>query len=144
MAARVKVLFFGRLKELEDAAKAKPAALDFSGVKTAVAGMKSAAEKAKAAQEGARGGDRARLARLNRALVETEQALLAPEGLAGRPWFRNTIYAPGTYTGYAAVVLPGVREAMDKRDWQTAKKEMQALEAALGRAKTKLEEAAVQ
>jgi N-acetylated-alpha-linked acidic dipeptidase len=134
----------GAVKELEDAAKTKGAALDFSAVKTAVAGMKGAAEKTKAAQEGARGGDRARLSRLNRALVETEQALLAPDGLTGRPWFRHTIYAPGTYTGYAAVVLPGVREAMDKKDWETAKREMRAIEAALGRAKAKLEQAAVQ
>ncbi len=133
------------VKELEEAAKAKQAALDFSAVKTALAGMKSAAGEARAAQEaGAKGGDRARLARLNRALVETEQALLAPDGLSGRPWFRHTIYAPGTYTGYAAVVLPGVREAMGRKDWETAEKEMRALEAALGRAKVKLEQAAVQ
>ncbi len=133
------------VKELEDSAKAKQAAFDFSAVRAALAGMKSAAEKAKAAQEaGANRGDRARLARLNRGLVETERALLAPDGLAGRPWFRHTIYAPGTYTGYAAVVLPGVREAMDKKDWETARKEMRSVEAALGRAKAKLEEAAVQ
>lgn len=132
------------VKELEEAAKVKHAAPDFSAIKTALADMKNAAEKAKAAEDSVKGGNRAQLARLNRTLVETEQAFLAPNGLAGRPWFRHTIYAPGTYTGYAAVGLPGVREAMDRAEWQTAQQEMQALEAALRRASAKLERAAVQ
>src|SRR6185369_10425322 len=46
--------------------------------------------------------------KLNRALCEAERALLMPEGLPNRPWFRHAIYAPGQYTGYAAVVIPGV------------------------------------
>src|SRR5208282_2146399 len=43
-------------------------------------------------------------AKLNRALRDAERALLMPEGLPNRPWFRHAIYAPGQYTGYAAVV----------------------------------------
>ena len=51
----------------------------------------------------------------SRALVTFEQLLLAPEGLMGRPWYRHTIYAPGSYAGYAAVVMPGVNEAIDRQ-----------------------------
>ena len=30
----------------------------------------------------------------------------APAGLAGRPWFRHHVYAPGFYTGYGVKTLP--------------------------------------
>ena len=40
--------------------------------------------------------DPAALEPINRALVEVEQELLAPEGLAGRPWFKHTVFAPGS------------------------------------------------
>ena len=43
--------------------------------------------------------DPARAKELNRALVSVEQSLLAQDGLAGRPWFKHTIYAPGSYLG---------------------------------------------
>src|ERR1700692_1690549 len=52
--------------------------------------------------------------RLNRELLGAERALLVPEGLPHRPWFRHAIYAPGEYTGSAAVVIPGVNEALAK------------------------------
>jgi N-acetylated-alpha-linked acidic dipeptidase len=131
-------------KQLEAAAKTQGAPLEFGGLRAAVAGMRDAATNAQRAAEAAsvNGCERAACERLNRALVEVEQALLAPGGLGGRPWYRHTIYAPGTYTGYAAVVLPGVREALDQKNWDGAKREMRALEAALSRATKKLEEAA--
>jgi N-acetylated-alpha-linked acidic dipeptidase len=131
-------------KQLEVLANEQHAPLDLRGVRAAAGGMKDAAAKARRAAETAatNGCAQNSCARLNRALVETEQALLAPEGLSGRPWYRHTIYAPGTYTGYAAVVLPGVREALEKKDWEEARKEMRALEVALGRAQVKLGEVA--
>jgi N-acetylated-alpha-linked acidic dipeptidase len=72
--------------------------------------------------------------RLNQALRGAERALLAPEGLPHRPWFRHVIYAPGEYTGYAAVVIPGVNEALDKGDSERARQQLAALAAALERA----------
>jgi len=60
--------------------------------------------------------------------------LLVPEGLPQRPWFRHAIYAPGEYTGYAAVVIPGVNEALDKGDAERAKQQLAVLTAALDRA----------
>jgi N-acetylated-alpha-linked acidic dipeptidase len=38
-------------------------------------------------------------------------ALATPEGLAGRPWFKNRLWAPGLETGYASETLPGLRLA---------------------------------
>ena len=74
------------------------------------------------------------LDRLNQVLRATERALLVPEGLPQRPWFRHAIYAPGEYTGYAAVVIPGVNEALDKGDAERAKQQLAVLTAALDRA----------
>ena len=73
-------------------------------------------------------------ARLNQALRGAERALLVPEGLPHRSWFRHAIYAPGEYTGYAAVVIPGVNEAIDKGDADRARQQLAVLAAALDRA----------
>lgn len=45
-----------------------------------------------------------------------ERLLTTDDGLPRRPWFRHLIYAPGWRTGYAAVVFPGVRDALDAGD----------------------------
>ena len=49
-----------------------------------------------------------RLQSLGEALRPHRATLSLPEGLPNRPWYRHAIYAPGQYTGYAAVVIPGV------------------------------------
>jgi N-acetylated-alpha-linked acidic dipeptidase len=77
--------------------------------------------------------------KLNQALREAERALLIPEGLPNRPWFRHAIYAPGQYTGYAAVVIPGINEAIDKHDLDRARQQIATLAAALNRAAKVLE-----
>ncbi len=77
--------------------------------------------------------------RLNQALLGAERALLVPEGLPHRPWFRHVIYAPGEYTGYAAVVVPGVNEAIDKGDAERARQQLAVLTVALQRAGKALE-----
>ena len=79
-------------------------------------------------------------ARLNQALRQAEGALLIPEGLPDRPWFRHAIYAPGQYTGYAAVVIPGVNEAIDKHDLERTRQQIAVLTAALNRAAKVLED----
>jgi len=72
--------------------------------------------------------------RMNAKLREAERALLIPEGLPNRPWFHHAIYAPGQYTGYAAVVIPGVNEAIDRGDLRRTEQQIAALAAALNRA----------
>jgi N-acetylated-alpha-linked acidic dipeptidase len=80
------------------------------------------------------------LATLNTSLRAVEEDMLAPEGLPGRPWFRHTIFAPGEYTGYAAVVIPGVNEAIDAKDAVRAQSQLANVTAALVRATETLEE----
>lgn len=62
---------------------------------------------------------------LNQVLLESERALTHPEGLPGRPWYRHQIYAPGFYTGYGVKTLPGVREAIELRQWQVVAEQVE-------------------
>lgn len=60
------------------------------------------------------------LRELNRLLYQSERRLLSEAGLPRRPWFRHQIYAPGFYTGYGVKTLPGLREALEQRNWNEA------------------------
>jgi len=71
------------------------------------------------------------VASLNDRLRHAERALLVADGLPGRPWFHHPIYAPGRYTGYVAVVIPGINESIDKHDLETTRKQIAALTDAL-------------
>jgi N-acetylated-alpha-linked acidic dipeptidase len=79
-------------------------------------------------------------ARLNTALRDAERAFLTV-GLPGRPWFRHAIYAPGEYTGYEAVVLPGIATALDRHNAQMLAEQVQATADAINRAAGILESA---
>jgi N-acetylated-alpha-linked acidic dipeptidase len=79
------------------------------------------------------------VSRLNAALRNGERAFLEPQGLPHRPWYRHAIYAPGEYTGYAAVVIPGVNEAIDKGDSERARQQLAALTATIEHAAKALE-----
>jgi N-acetylated-alpha-linked acidic dipeptidase len=77
----------------------------------------------------------------NQDLRAVEGALLDANGLPGRPWFKHTVYAPGEYTGYAAVVIPGVNEAIDANDSTQAQAGIRVLTDAINRAAKVLESA---
>ena len=77
-------------------------------------------------------------ARVNQALLDTERAVLI-DGLPDRPWFKHSIYAPGKYTGYAAVVIPGVNEAIDAGDASLTQEQLKVLTDAINRAAEGLE-----
>lgn len=77
-------------------------------------------------------------AKLNAALRAAERALLT-QGLPNRTWFKHAVYAPGEYTGYAAVVIPGVNEAIDRRDTARIDQQLAVLTDALNRAASVLE-----
>jgi N-acetylated-alpha-linked acidic dipeptidase len=89
-----------------------------------------AGEKISAHQKKATGD----VVRLNQTLRQAEAALLISEGLPNRPWFHHAIYAPGQYTGYAAVVIPGVNEAIDKHDLDRTRRQLEILTSVLDKA----------
>jgi N-acetylated-alpha-linked acidic dipeptidase len=78
-------------------------------------------------------------AKLNAGMREVETALISEAGLPHRPWYRHTIYAPGEFTGYSAVVLPGVNEAVDAKNPSLAGQQLVVLTEALNRAAAALE-----
>jgi N-acetylated-alpha-linked acidic dipeptidase len=57
---------------------------------------------------------------LNGILYKVERSLIDEKGLPRRPWYKHQIYAPGYYTGYGVKTLPGIREAIDQRNWKEA------------------------
>jgi N-acetylated-alpha-linked acidic dipeptidase len=77
---------------------------------------------------------------VNSAFVKAERALLT-DGLPHRPFFRHAIFAPGEYTGYAAVVIPGVNEAIDQKDTARLRDQLKAATGAVERAAQVLESA---
>jgi N-acetylated-alpha-linked acidic dipeptidase len=109
--------------------------LDFGPAQAAAVRLAAAAQKAHLRQI-APSGD---LAKLNLALRQAETAFLSETGLPNRPWYRHTIYAPGEFTGYAAVVIPGVNEAIDARDPELVAQQLAVLTQALDRAASALE-----
>lgn len=60
---------------------------------------------------------------LDLALMNTERSMTG-SGLPRRDWFRHEIYAPGFYTGYGVKTLPGIREAIEQRNWKEASDEI--------------------
>jgi N-acetylated-alpha-linked acidic dipeptidase len=95
----------------------------------AVAGaeLKSAVESALASGD----IDSNRAAALNRTIMDVESNWLNPDGIPGRPWFKHLIYA-ARYT-YAHLELPGITEAVEKQDWNTAREQATVLENALAK-----------
>jgi len=74
------------------------------------------------------------VAKLNDALRQAEADLVTQAGLPNRPWYKHTIYAPGEYTGYAAVVIPGVNEAIEAKDANRAAQQLGVLAQCLDKA----------
>ncbi len=85
--------------------------------------------------------DQGRLATVNHALLEVERNFLLEKGLPGRSWFRHAFYAPGMYTGYDAVIMPGVREAVERKDWATAAAQLSLVQVAIERGTVTLSQA---
>jgi N-acetylated-alpha-linked acidic dipeptidase len=55
---------------------------------------------------------------INKLLYTSERVLTRDQGLHGRPWYKHHVYAPGYYTGYGVKTIPGVREAIEQRQYE--------------------------
>lgn len=79
---------------------------------------------------------------LNKKLYRAEQELLTKDGLPRRSWYRHAVYAPGFYTGYGVKTLPGVREAIEQRNWKEAQEQIEVAAGAINQLAVYLGEAA--
>jgi N-acetylated-alpha-linked acidic dipeptidase len=94
---------------------------NFAPLKNALAELESEASSyASWVQGGA-----AATAQENNLLYTSERELTRDDGLPGRPWFTHHIYAPGFYTGYGVKTIPGVREAIEQRQYELVAAEIE-------------------
>ena len=137
------VTYAKEIAEYLDAAKAKAAdaglTLDTVAATAAAQHMLAAATAMQTKQAAAPAGGNAAL---NTALRNAEADLLTEGGLPNRSWYKHTIYAPGQYTGYAAVVIPGVNEALDAKKASVAQQQLATITEALNRCAATLQAAA--
>jgi N-acetylated-alpha-linked acidic dipeptidase len=92
-------------------------------LQNALAGLKSSANQYHEAAKNSPSHDGSVINQLNAKLIQTERWLLAPQGIPLRGWYNHAIYAPGYYTGYGVKTLPGLREAIENRNWKLAQEQ---------------------
>ncbi|OLB04425.1 MAG: hypothetical protein AUH06_12155 [Gemmatimonadetes bacterium 13_2_20CM_69_27] len=114
-----------------------PPYLNFAPLDNAVDALTRAAERyqkalTKAEANGGAALSKTDLKALNATLLQSERALTLADGLPRRPWYRHQIYAPGFYTGYGVKTLPGVREAIEQKNWREADDQVPRLARTLG------------
>ena len=106
-----------------------PPHLDFAPLDSAVAALGRGADRYQHAFAHAEENNAGLLARaqggrglseVNQELLHAERALIDPNGLPGRPWYKHQLYAPGLYTGYSVKTIPAVREAIEQKQWDVA------------------------
>jgi N-acetylated-alpha-linked acidic dipeptidase len=68
---------------------------------------------------------------LNHGMMQVERNWLNPDGIPGRPWFKHILY--GARFTYAHLELPGLTEAVEAKDWPTAKQQTEILKRALAK-----------
>lgn len=100
---------------------------NFAPLKNSLARLQQAADEfAAAAKQNAVTSERA-----NRLLFSSERLMTRDQGLTGRPWYKHHIYAPGFYTGYGVKTIPGVREAIEQRQYGAVEEQVAVAAAVL-------------
>ncbi|MDD5544472.1 MAG: transferrin receptor-like dimerization domain-containing protein [Acidobacteriia bacterium] len=112
--------YITELDKLEKDVK-PPQSFDLTPLHEAAGTLKQSADRYHAAFEKRAAGNwglaPAQMKSLNTMLFMTERKLTNAQGLPSRSWFEHEIYAPGLYTGYGVKTIPGVREALEQKNW---------------------------
>ena len=112
--------------------------LDFSPLQNALASVKTSVHDFSKTDFTSLSASKQKM--VNAKLKDLEKALLSESGLPRRPWFKHQIYAPGFYTGYGVKTLPGVREAIEQKNFEEAQEQIEKLAKILTAFKGKLDE----
>jgi N-acetylated-alpha-linked acidic dipeptidase len=129
--------------------EAVPPFLDLAPLQNGLAALQTASARYDKAFEHAKAADgsipaRLSLGALNADLIAVERSLTLSDGLPGRSWFQNQIYAPGLYTGYGVKTLPGVRESIEQKQWKLAQEQIVRVGGVLENAGERIQSAAAE
>lgn len=138
----------GMLKAVQDptetyivpAAKDPVPYLNFAPLQNAVAKLNANAKNFQKASEGKQLAPEQQR-RLDVVLLNSERFLTNDSGLPRRDWFKHQIYAPGFYTGYGVKTLPGIREAIEQRNWREAEDQIRVVSGVIERFAAEIESA---
>ncbi|MGH9381684.1 MAG: M28 family metallopeptidase [Thermoanaerobaculia bacterium] len=121
--------------------------LNFAPLRNALTTLEASAKRydlgVAAWREGKRELDSAAAGELDRRLYRSERALTRSHGLPRRSWYIHHLYAPGFYTGYGVKTVPGVREAIEQRQWDEAEAQIGVAAEVLSAAAEAIDGAAV-
>jgi len=134
----------GYFQELQKLAADAKAGVDLQPLKKSIDALRTASDKYEAALGKAHQGglpDASALTELNRTLYTSERAFRYAAGLPRREWFKHLAYAPGFYTGYGVKTIPGIREALEEKQFDEARKFVPIVTAAVDRLRTDVEKA---
>jgi N-acetylated-alpha-linked acidic dipeptidase len=126
----------GYIDEIETLAKRSgpPKEVSFASLKSSAQSLADSARRYEAAlsRASAKNFQQVKqLKALNELLYQSERKLTRNEGLPRRPWFKHQIYAPGFYTGYGVKTIPGVREAVEQKQWSEVELQMKSASATI-------------
>jgi N-acetylated-alpha-linked acidic dipeptidase len=117
-------------------------AISFTPLQNSLTRLQESARKYQDAWAGRAAQDKLpKSAALDQTLMDVERAMTNDAGLPRRPWFKHAIYAPGFYTGYGVKTLPGVREALEQRNWAEAEVQILVVAAAIDGAAAQIDRA---
>ena len=106
--------------------------LNFAPLQNAVAKLNANAKSFQKASEGTQLAPEQQR-KLDAVLLNSERFLTNDSGLPRRDWFKHQIYAPGFYTGYGVKTLPGIREAIEQRNWKEAEDQIRVVSGVIER-----------
>jgi N-acetylated-alpha-linked acidic dipeptidase len=106
--------------------------LNFSELDNSLAQLRTSAEEFQKVYANATTLPVEKLNQLNLLLYKAERSLIDADGLPRRPWYKHMIYAPGFYTGYGVKTLPGIREAIEQRNWKEAQENIGIVSKVIG------------
>ncbi|MGH9327908.1 MAG: M28 family metallopeptidase, partial [Terriglobia bacterium] len=115
-----------------------PPSLKFASLDNAVDHLRKAAKEyhkllIQAEADGGAAENRPPIKQVNDLLRQSEAAASMPEGLPGRPWYKNSLYAPGLYTGYDPKTLPAIQQGIEQKNWKQADAEIANTAVAINR-----------
>jgi len=111
-------------KLVSPATKSEVPYLDFSPLQNGLVELKKSVDSLKIVFENKIKANNVSDA-FNQSLYRAEQQLLNETGLPRRAWYKHTLYAPGYYTGYGVKTMPGIREAIEQRNWKEAQEQIE-------------------